>query len=364
MDAKTDVPSADLQYADIKNYYGQVVQKTSDLKTDACCASKESLDHIGQVLNLINDEIKDKYYGCGSPIPLCLENLKILDLGCGTGRDCYVMSKLAGSDGFVYGIDMTESQIAIAKKHVGSQTEVFGYSKPNVKFILDYIENIAEFFEKESLDLVTSNCVINLTEDKEVVFNNAYQVLKFGGEMYFADIYTDRRVPSEISKYPILRSECLGGALYYKDFERIARKVGFSDPRVVSKQAIDINNKEIEALVGNIKFYSITYRLWKFKGLEDGCEDYGHMAVYDGRIPQSPFKFELDNDHVFYRNKPERVCGNTALMLSETRFRQYFQVTGSFKEHFGAFGNCSNIEQDNADNSAGSNCCGQINNEK
>ncbi len=340
MDAKTEVALNNSQYADVKTYYSRAIQKTPDSKTNACCSSKELPEHIRDSLNLINDEIKVKYYGCGSPIPLCLENLRILDLGCGTGRDCYVMSKLAGTDGFVYGIDMTEKQVAVARKHISRQMEKFGYDKANVKFIFDYIENIGKHFESQSLDVITSNCVINLTEDKEAVFANAYHVLKFGGEVYFSDVYADRRVPSELSKNPVLRGECLGGALYYKDFETIARKVGFADPRVVSKRVIDINNGEIKKLAGNIKFCSMTYRLWKLKGLQDCCEDYGHMVVYNGRIPESPHNFMLDNGHIFYKNKPERVCGNTALMLSETRFKKYFEIFGSFKEHFGAFENC------------------------
>jgi ubiquinone/menaquinone biosynthesis C-methylase UbiE len=357
MQTKANVLQFDSQYDSVKKYYGEVVQKTSDLKTNACCTSEKLPAHIGKVLLLINNEIKDKYYGCGSPIPLCLEGLKALDLGCGTGRDCYVMSKLVGQNGFVYGVDMTENQIGIARKYINKQIEAFGYSRPNVKFIFDYIENIPKHFEKESLDLVTSNCVINLTEDKEVVFKNVYQMLKFGGEMYFSDVYADRRVPSEISADPVLRGECLGGALYYKDFERIVRKVGFTDSRIVSKRTIEIDNREMQNLVGNIKFCSITYRLWKIKGLEDDCEDYGHVAVYTGQIPDSPFKFELDNGHVFYKNKPERVCGNTALMLSETRLKKHFQISGSFKEHFGAFEACSNAEQEYVANSGNSCCC-------
>jgi SAM-dependent methyltransferase len=252
---------------------------------------------------------------------------------------------------------MTENQIAVAQRYLDEQTAAFGYSRPNIKFILGYIDNLRKYFEKESLDVVTSNCVINLTEDKEVVLQQVYEVLKFGGEMYFSDIYADRRVPAEISADTVLRGECLGGTLYYKDFERIARKVGFTDPRIVFKRAIDINNKEIQNLVGNINFYSITYRLWKLNGLEDACEDYGHIAVYNGQIPQSPFKFELDNGHVFYKNKPERVCGNTILMLSQTRFKKYFEVLGSFKEHFGVFENCSNVEQNSATADGSSSCC-------
>jgi SAM-dependent methyltransferase len=350
IDMNTDVLQSDPRYDSVKEYYGKVLQKSSDLKTEACCDPQRLPAHIAGVMPLINGEIRDKYYGCGSPIPTCLEDLKVLDLGCGTGRDCYVMSKLVGGNGFVYGIDMTENQIAIAGKHVEAQTEAFGYSKPNVKFIFDYIENIPKHFEQESLDAVTSNCVINLTEDKAVVFGHVYQLLKFGGEMYFSDVYADRRVPKEMSEDPVLRGECLGGALYCKDFETIARRVGFSDPRIVSQRTIDISNKGIRDLVGNIRFYSITYRLWKLKGLEDGCEDYGH-------IPESPFKFELDDGHVFYKNKPERVCGNTALMLSETRFRQYFEVSGRFKEHFGPFEDCSNVEHGSPADLGNSTCC-------
>ncbi|TKJ36199.1 MAG: methyltransferase type 11 [Planctomycetes bacterium B3_Pla] len=353
----SDVLQSDHSYDSVKEYYGKVVQKTSDLKTEACCSTQKIPHHLAEVLPLINAEIKDKYYGCGSPIPMCLENLKVLDLGCGTGRDCYVMSKLVGERGFVHGIDMTENQISVAKKHVEAQAKVFGYSVPNVKFIFDYIENIPEYFERESLDVVTSNCVINLTEDKEAILRSVYQILKFGGEMYFSDVYTDRRVPKEMSEDPVLRGECLGGALYQRDFERIAGKVGFSDPRIVSKRTIDVSNKEIQNLVGNIKFYSITYRLWKLEDLEDGCEDYGHIAVYNGQIPGSPLRFELDAGHVFDKNKSENVCGNTAIMLCQTRFKKHFEVSGSFKEHLGKFEAHTNIERHSQSELGNPPCC-------
>jgi SAM-dependent methyltransferase len=357
MDSRADVLQSDPRYDGVKEYYGQVLQGSSDLKTDACCTSKAVPKHIEQALALINDEIRSKYYGCGSPIPLCIEGLRILDLGCGTGRDCYVMSKLSGQGGFVNGIDMTENQMAVAKKYVGRQMSAFGYSRPNVRFIFEYIENLRDHFERESLDLVTSNCAINLTEDKEVVLQQVYEALKFGGEMYFSDVYADRRVPEEISRDPVLRGECLGGALYCRDFERMARKAGFEDPRIFSMTAINIDDPEIQKLVANVNFYSITYRLWKLEGLEDGCEDYGHVALYNGQIAESPFKFELDRGHVFYKNKPERICGNTALMLSRTRFKEHFEVAGTFKEHFGAFESCGSGGKNERVDLENSSCC-------
>jgi ubiquinone/menaquinone biosynthesis C-methylase UbiE len=355
MDTKTDVLRSNPQYDTVKEYYGEVVQKTSDLKTGACCTADALPVHIKKLLPLIESKIKSKYYGCGSPIPRCIGGLKILDLGCVTGTDCYIMSKLVGQKGFVYGIDMTENQIGVAGKDVDRQTEAYGYSSPNVKFILDYIENLSKHFKKESLDVVTSNSVINLAEGKEIILKKVYEVLKLGGEMYFSDVYADRRVPKSIARDPVLLGECLGGALYYRDFKTIAKRAGFADPRIVSRKFINISNPQIKNMIRNIQFYSITYRLWKIKDLEDSCKDYGHIAVYNGQMSESPFKFELDDSNVFYKNKLERVCGNTAIMLSRTRFKQFFQIIGSFKEHFSAFRSQSSVETKEANGS--SYCC-------
>ncbi len=179
-----------------------------------------------------------------------------------------------------------------------------------------------------------------------MLLNKIHKILKHGGELYFSDIYSDRRLPEKIRKNPLLYSECLGGALYWKAFERIAKKSGFMDPRIITKKTVNISNKEISNLTENAVFYSITYRLWKLHGLEDACEDYGHIAIYKGGIPESPFKFQLDYSHIFEKDKPERICGNTALMLSRTRFSKFFEVIGDFTKHFGPFENCGNLKAD------------------
>lgn len=342
---------------DVKLYYGETLTGSSDLKTTACCTPDSIPEHIREVLSAVADEIKEKYYGCGSPIPLAVEGLKALDIGCGTGRDSYTLSRLVGEKGFVYGIDMTEKQIGVAERYLEEQTRRFGYREPNVKFIHDYIENVGNYFKEESLDLVVSNCVVNLVEDKEAVLREIYRMLKRGGEFYFSDIYSDRRTPEDLRKDPTLYAECLGGALYQKDFERLSKKVGFIDPRIVSKRVVAITNREIKELVGNVTFYSITYRLWKLEGLDEGCEDYGHIAVYRGGLRHAPFSFELDGSHVFEKDRPEKVCGNTALMLSATRFRQYFQVLGSFDVHFGEFNACAAGEKDDLAGAAGDGGC-------
>jgi len=324
----------------VQRYYGDIVKTTADLKTTACCTPDSLPEHVRAALPYIADEIKERYYGCGSPIPLVLEGLKVLDLGCGTGRDSYIMSKLVGDKGFVFGIDMTAGQIRVAETYLDVQTKRFGYAEPNCRFIFDDIEHAHQHFPGGSLDLVISNCVINLVADKETIIRQIYEMLKPGGEFYFSDIYADRRIPEALKKDPVLHGECLGGALYDKDFVRIARRTGFADPRIMSRRRIDISNEAVRDRVGNIRFSSITYRLWKLTGLEDACEDFGHVAMYRGGVPQAPFLFMLDSGHVFEKDRPVRVCGNTALMLSQTRLRDFFEVTGSFDRHFGAFPDC------------------------
>lgn len=343
----------------VERYYGSELKSTRDLKTGACCTADSLPAHVKEVLPYIAEEIRERYYGCGSPVPPVLNGLKVLDIGCGTGRDCYVFSKLVGEEGSVHGIDMTASQIEVAMRYQNEQAARFGYKNSNVHFVHDYIENLGKHFSEGSLDLIVSNCVVNLIEDKEMLMQQVYRILKYGGEFYFSDIYADRRLPERLRRNPVLYGECLGGALYWKDFERIARKAGFVDPRAVSKRVIDISHEEIKTLTENITFFSITYRLWKIKALEDACEDYGHVAIYRGGIPESPYRLELDAAHVFEKDKPERVCGNTARMLSETRFSRYTEVIGSFVQHFGLFESCSTQKsrEQGRDSQGGSSCC-------
>jgi hypothetical protein len=85
----------------VKRYYGRELKSTTDLKTGVCCTIDSLPSHISEIMPYIAEEIKEKYYGCGSPFPYLLSGLSILDLGCGTGRDCYILSKLAGENGFV-----------------------------------------------------------------------------------------------------------------------------------------------------------------------------------------------------------------------------------------------------------------------
>jgi arsenite methyltransferase len=173
-----------------RKYYGEELTCTDDLKTSACCTIDALPDCVREVLPSVHAEILLKYYGCGTAFPPDIHGLVVLDLGCGTGRDSYVMSRIVGEQGFVHGIDMTVEQIEVAQKYRQHQAEVFGYESPNVAFVHDTIENIDRHFAAESMDRVTSNCVFNLLEDMGVDIVLGAAILDRHPPHYWTGVYT------------------------------------------------------------------------------------------------------------------------------------------------------------------------------
>ena len=342
----------------VQKYYGEVLEQTGDLKTNACCTLEASPEHVTAALAEIHGDVRARYYGCGLVVPEALEGRRILDLGCGSGRDCYLLSKLVGPDGEIVGVDMTEAQLAVAERYREYHRARFGYAKPNVRFHRGYIEKLDELpLEPESFDIVVSNCVINLSEDKAAVLAGAYRALKAGGELYFADVYADRRVPAEVANDPVLYGECLGGALYWNDFVELAKRAGFLDPRLIADRPIEITDPQIEAAAQGVRFFSATYRLFKLPGLEAACEDYGQTVTYMGSIPYHPERFTLDKHHLFATGQVFPVCGNTFDMLHQSRFSAHFEFGGDKTRHRGIFPGCGTTLPFDANGAAAAGGC-------
>ena len=328
----------------VKDYYGKELQSSADLKTDACCVLEAPPMWLQNLMKQVHPEVANRYYGCGLVAPDVLKGARILDLGSGSGHDCYILAGMVGEEGEVVGVDMTDEQLAIANEYHDYHAQQFGYKKPNTRFLKGYLEKLDELdLEPESFDVIVSNCVINLSEDKESVLKHAYNLLKPGGELYFSDVYADRRVPEHLVKDPVLYGECLSGALYWNDFSRIAKGAGFLDPRLVTDRPLQILNQELEAKIGHIKFFSATYRLFKLPELETDCEDYGQAVIYKGGIENAEQVFALDAHHRIYEGKVFPVCGNTWYMLKNTRFAEYFDFIGDFSQHYGIFEGCGHL---------------------
>jgi SAM-dependent methyltransferase len=343
----------------VQDYYGKQLQSTADLKTSACCDASSMPAWLKPLLSNVHDEVMMRYYGCGLVCPPKLQGCQILDLGSGSGRDVYVLAQMAGASGHVLGVDMTREQLDVATSTLDWHAERFGYA--NVSFKEGFIERLdALGLEDERFDVIVSNCVINLSPDKDAVLREAYRLLKTGGELYFSDIYADRRVPAEMVADPLLYGECLSGALYWNDFLSLAKKHGFADPRLVEDLPIEITDPALKAKCGNVKFYSATYRLFKLPELEPDCEEYGQAVIYHGTVSECPDVFVLDKHHSIETGKVFSVCGNTWRMLHDTRFREHFTFIGDFSRHYGIFEGCGKTLPYNssaAASNAGGACC-------
>ncbi len=323
----------------VKDYYGKVLKSSSDLQTDACCTLESTPGYLRPLLSNIHPEVRARYYGCGLIAPLALEGARILDLGSGSGQDAYALAQLAGATGCVTGVDMTPEQLAVAREYQDWHAEKFGFA--NVRFLEGDIERLEALnLEPASFDVIVSNCVINLVADKPSVFRAAYDLLKPGGELYFSDVYADRRLADDLRRDPAAQGECLGGALYWNDFLAIAKQAGFADPRLVTDRPLTINNGALRQKLAPAAFHSSTYRLFKIAALEPACEDYGQAVIYRGGLAQSEKSFTLDNHHVIEKGRIFPVCGNTYRMLNESRFAPWFDFIGDWSTHYGIFPGC------------------------
>lgn len=327
--------------AGVQHYYGKVLKGSADLRTDACATRDAPSPVLRAALANVHPDVKARYYGCGLIAPACLEGARVLDLGSGSGQDAYVLAQFVGERGAIVGVDATPEQLNLARAHLDWHRARFGYARSNVDFIEGDIAKLDGLgLEPSSFDVIVSNCVFNLIADKPAVFGAAHRLLKPGGEIYFSDVYADRRLPGALAADPVLHGECLAGALYWNDFLRIAKAAGFLDPRLVAARPLGIGDAVVAARVAPARFYSATCRLFKLDGLEGACEDYGQAARYKGEIAGQEAAFMLDGHHVIEAGRMFPVCGNTYAMLRYTRFAPYFEFFGDDKTHYGVFKGC------------------------
>lgn len=336
--------------ANVQDYYGKTLQTTNDLKTNACCTAGSPPKYIQKAIAALHPTTVLKYYGCGLCLPSYdLKGASILDLGCGAGRDVYIASQLVGCTGRVVGVDMTMEQLDTAREFQKYHADKFGFD--NVQFVHGYLESLSDVaveLKNESFDVIISNCVINLCTDKAAVLKSCFDLLKPGGELYFSDVYANRRVPVALQQDKVLWGECLSGALYWNDFIHLAKRAGFPDPRLVEDAPITISNKQVQASVrdsghAGLEFYSATYRLIKLdeQMLEPACEDYGQAVIYKGSMPLHASAWTLDKHHVFEQGRVHPVCGNTWYMLQQNpRVAPHFDFIGDFSTHYGIFEGC------------------------
>ena len=228
---------------EISKHYGELAKQVKSTDEGGCCCccsvgTNEFRLYGAEEIAAIPEEALGASLGCGNP--LSAANLKegdrVLDLGCGGGIDVLLAARCVGETGMVYGLDMTEEMLVLAeenKKKAGAK---------NVEFIKGEIENIP--FEDESLDVVISNCVINLSKNKMQVLREALRVLKPGGRFAVADIIQLREVDAETADKMHRMIGCVSGAMMPEVYKEALKEVGFADAEV---SVDNIYTKEIIA---------------------------------------------------------------------------------------------------------------------
>ena len=295
----------DVSRDDVRDYYSKAALTAQE---SLCCPTKYQpgdLSHIPQ-------EVLEISYGCGSPVDRTgIKSGEVMvDLGSGGGIDCFIAAKYVGPTGRVIGIDMTEDMLAKARKNSEEVSKNLGYN--NLEFKQGFLEAIP--MDDQSADLVTSNCVINLSPQKGEVFNEIRRILKPGGRFVIADIISDKEVPQEMRQNKDLWGECVSGALTLNEFLTLAKQSNFHGLSVQK----DYLWKEVEG----IKFYS--YILGGFKQTEsnNANKDSSLTAVYSGpfcSVNCDGIKFELGQEIA--------IDSKTAEKLSTKPFSSHFIIT-------------------------------------
>lgn len=308
-----------------------------------CCP----VDYDTSLLKILPGEIIEKDYGCGDPSRYVLDGDVVLDLGSGSGKICYMAAQLTGENGKVIGVDMNDDMLALARKYQSEMAEKLGGER--VEFVKGQIQDLAldveamenwlrdnpvsdarslsaleawkreqkqrsPLIEDNSVDLVISNCVLNLVDDqqKQQLVQEIYLVVKPGARVAISDIVSDELIPTHLKDDPDLWSGCISGAFQEQEMVQMFLDAGFQSI------CFDKWSEEPWQVVEDIEFRSVTLTAVKPEGNE--CMDRGHAVIYKG-----PFNFVRDDEgHEFPRGERMAVCERTFRFLTNGQYKEQF----------------------------------------
>ena len=309
-----------------------------------CCP----VDYDPQYLKIIPSEVIEKDYGCGDPSKYVEPGDVVLDLGSGTGKICFIASQVVGAEGKVIGVDMTDDMLEVANRNAPIIADKVGYA--NVEFRKGRIQDLAlnlnlleqeiaakpvndanswmeldvitkelrekkPLVESDSIDVVVSNCVLNLVEEdlKAQMFEELFRVLKKGGRAVISDIVSDEEIPQHLADDPYLWSGCISGAYTEEGFVKAFEDAGFYGIEILKRDA------EPWQTVEGIEFRSVTIRAWK--GKEGPCLERNQAVMYKG-----PFSQVSDDDgHTMKRGQSYAVCDKTFNLYQQAPYKDHFE---------------------------------------
>lgn len=227
----------------VREKYGAIARKEASCcgSSSDCCSPADGIDMIGDAYKAVEGYHAEADLGLGCGVPTEHAGIRpgdtVLDLGAGAGVDAFVARRLVGEEGQVYGVDMTPDMVAKAR----ANSEELGYR--NVEFRLGEIEHLP--FERDSMDVVISNCVLNLVPDKTGAFAEVFRVLRPGAHFCVSDIVASAPLPDGIRSAAALYIGCVAGAEPEEDYLAIVRRTGFHDVRIAKSRRIDLPDEEL-----------------------------------------------------------------------------------------------------------------------
>ncbi len=325
---------------------------TRDRYADAAATPEQALccpvDYNPKYLEVIPQEVIEKDYGCGDPSKYVQIGDTVLDLGSGTGKICYIASQVVGESGKVIGVDMTDDMLEVADRNAPIVAEKIGYS--NVEFRKGRIQDLSlnlrlleqklaenpvkdandwmaldqitkelketkPLVDTESVDVVVSNCVLNLVESdlKGQMFEEIFRVLKNGGRAVISDIVSDEAIPQHLQNDPYLWSGCISGAYTEEGFLKAFEDAGFYGIEILKR------DEKLWQTVEGIEFRSVTIRAWK--GKQGPCLERNQAVIYKG-----PFSKVSDDDgHTMLRGQRYAVCDKTYNLYKKAPYQSHFE---------------------------------------
>jgi MoaA/NifB/PqqE/SkfB family radical SAM enzyme/SAM-dependent methyltransferase len=288
----------------VREFYGKAAEQP---RAELCCPTNFDPSEVGH----IPQAVVERFYGCGSPVSLAevRPGETFLDLGSGAGIDVFIAAKKVGPDGRAIGVDMTDAMLSVADENRPTVAANLGFD--SAEFRKGFLEAIPA--DDRTVDVVTSNCVVNLSPDKGRVFAEIWRVLKDHGRVVIADIVSEKDVPPHLKTNAELWGECTVGALTGEGFIAGLETAGF--------YGIEVLRKTFWKSIEGYPFYSMSVRGWKFEKTA-GCVFRGQRAMYLG-----PAKAFVDEEgHTFPRGLEVPVCTDTASKLSRLPYAGWFNV--------------------------------------